>query len=74
MFYTKERNFFKINELILLLKFFCICHKGFIVHMDYIKDINHNSVQLMNQQIIPISRSQKEAFKKLYNRYLLTNK
>ena len=42
--------------------------------MDYIKDINHNSVQLMNQQIIPISRSQKEAFKKLYNRYLLTNK
>lgn len=42
--------------------------------MDYIKDINHNSVQLNNDQILPISRSQKEVFKKLYNRYLLGNK
>lgn len=76
--YTKKEVYktsLKINELILLLNdSFCICHKSFIVHMDYIKDINHNSVQLMNQQIIPISRSQKEVFKKLYNRYLLTNK
>ena len=53
---------------------FCVCHKSFIVHMDYIKDINHNSVQLNNDQILPISRSQKEVFKKLYNRYLLGNK
>ena len=76
--YTKKEVYktsLKINELILLLNdSFCICHKSFILHMDYIKDINHNSVQLMNQQIIPISRSQKEVFKKLYNRYLLTNK
>lgn len=75
--YTKKEVYktsLKINELILLLNdSFCICHKSFILHMDYIKDINHNSVQLMNQQIIPISRSQKEVFKKLYNRYLLTN-
>lgn len=76
--YTKKELYktsLKINELILLLNdSFCICHKSFIIHMDYIKDINHNSVQLMNQQIIPISRSQKEVFKKLYNRYLLINK
>lgn len=53
---------------------FCLCHKSFIVHMDYINDITNNGVQLNNNQIIPISRSQKEIFKKLYNRYLLNYK
>lgn len=76
--YTKKEVYktsLKINDLILLLNdTFCICHKSFIVHMDYIKDINHNSVQLNNNQMLPISRSQKEVFKKLYNRYLLSNK
>lgn len=42
--------------------------------MDYINDITSNGVQLNNNQIIPISRSQKEIFKKLYNRYLLNYK
>lgn len=76
--YTKKEVYktsLKINDLISLLNdSFCVCHKSFIVHMDYIKDINYNSVQLNNDQILPISRSQKEVFKKLYNRYLLSNK
>ena len=40
-----------------------ICHKSFIVHMDYIKDINHNSVQLMNQQIILLVEVKKKHLK-----------
>lgn len=76
--YTKKEVYktsLKINDLILLLNdTFCLCHKSFIVHMDYINDITNNGVQLNNNQIIPISRSQKEIFKKLYNRYLLNYK
>lgn len=76
--YTKKEVYktsLKINDLILLLNdTFCICHKSFIVHMDYIKDIKHNSVQINNNQILPISRSQKDHFKQIYNRYILVSK
>lgn len=76
--YTKKEIYktsLKINDLVCLLNdSFCVCHKSFIVHMDYIKDIKHNSVQLNNNQILPISRSQKDHFKQIYNRYILVSK
>lgn len=62
----------KINELASLLNdSFCLCHKSFIVHMNYIKDIDKNTVKLHDDQEIPISRSQKKYFIKQFNEYLV---
>lgn len=75
--YTKNESYrtsLKISELGSLLNdTFCICHKSFIVHMSYVKNIEENAVRLSNDQRIPVSRSQREVFKKLYNRYLSNN-
>ncbi len=62
----------KISELLSMLNNnFCTCHKSIIVNLNYVKNIEKNSVILKINQILPISRSQRDEFKKKYNRFLI---
>lgn len=73
--YTKNevyRTSKKINELINdLNSCFCMCHKSIVVNLNYVKDIQRNTVILKTDKTLPISRSQKDDFKKNFNHFLI---
>lgn len=61
----------RIDELFSLLNdSFCVCHKSFIVHMNYIKDIRKNTIKLFDDQELPISRSQNKKLRENYNYFI----
>ena len=48
-----------------------MCHKSIVVNLNYVKDIQRNTVILKTDKTLPISRSQKDDFKKNFNHFLI---
>lgn len=63
---SKLSSFYKMLEF----KNFVYCHKSYLVNMRYVEELRNTTLVLANKEIIPISRRQKEIFKRAFNRYL----
>ncbi|MCF0148274.1 MAG: response regulator transcription factor [Clostridium sp.] len=67
-----KKKFYKIKKKISDLEkeikksYFVRCHRSFIVNINFIKSICNQNVILTNDTIIPISKSKRTCFKKLY--------
>lgn len=49
---------------------FIRCHKGFLVNMDYVEEIQSNDIRLITGDMIPISQRKKQWFRKVFLEYL----
>ena len=62
----------KLSDYSKLLSYhnFSSCHKSYLINLEYVKEIGHESITMAGGRYIPVSRSQRDVFKKAYNMYL----
>lgn len=62
----------KLRDYVSLLCYnnFASCHKSFLINLEFLKEINNDCIVMEDGKVIPISRSQRNLFKKNYNMYL----
>lgn len=57
-------------EIELLDKGFVRCHRGYVINISKIKEINGNDITLINGEIIPVGRKYKQNLKEAFFNYL----
>ena len=63
-------EYIKLDEVSEKLKTgFIRCHKSYLVNLDYVKDVTDSDIVLKSGELIPISRSCKDAVKNDYFEY-----
>ena len=60
----------KIWSTILENNYFCKCHNSFLVNLSYVYQINAKTVILVNQTILPLSRTHKKRFNQAFLLYI----
>ena len=68
-FYESTRSLAELTETIRSPRFFRT-HKSFLVNMDYIKDINDDTILLTVGEYVSLSRRNRPAFERAYNEFL----
>ena len=74
LYYMRDKKIFeeyiKLDKVSEKLKTgFIRCHKSYLVNLDYVKDVTDSDIVLKSGELIPISRSCKDAVKNDYFEY-----
>lgn len=60
----------KLNDIVPLFSEFCRCHQSFLVNYRYVISLNHNTIKLSNNMLLPVSKSKYNSVKTEFAKYL----